>query len=440
MIAGLAAAVPDVDWESMGKFSIKNPAFVDITSFSDSDPFFLVSSFSGAPWGGGKVMVVPEITEHITGNDVKKMKEHNLNVGVDMQWPNDVKVIPDGVFDKGTRAIIIPDGFLVPGHSDGGIYIITIDNEDITKVTGTYTMAHNKDGYFYHMGSWVDMNKDGRKDFVTAKTNSKVDGGSLVWYEHPEGGLSADMAQWTEHVITTPGPDVGILVDETTFTDSIVVYAAQFFNEKFGVYRVSKKDGTLMDSYIIDDEILSAYSVNISYLNGDSQKYLMVNNHEKDEKTNGIWAYKMPSTKNMFKGPYEKTQIASTFKNAFNLFIPGMSPGFPYPMWPHAADESKAQRGHAPHIVIAGDGDYSCWIMTRTGDLTYDRDLILDAKGTVGALTWSDLDGDGWQELWMPNYDKNYVEVFRFFEKQDATVELSEEYAALPEAPLEILQ
>merc|ERR1712216_926856 len=145
----------------------------------------------------------------------------------------------------------------------------------------------------------------------------------------------------------------------------------------------------------------------------------MVNNHEKSADENGIWAYKIPSTKNSFKGPWEKTQIASHFVNAFNLFVPGMSPGFPYPFWPEAANESKAARGHAPNIVIAGDGDYSFWMMTKTGNLTYDRDLVKDAKGTVGALTWGDLDGDGWNELWMPNYDKNYVEVWRFFEKTD---------------------
>jgi len=31
--------------------------------------------------------------------------------------------------------------------------------------------------------------------------------------------------------------------------------------------------------------------------------------------------------------------------------------------------------------------------------------VIEDADGTVGALAFSDLDGDGWVEVWMPNYD-----------------------------------
>jgi hypothetical protein len=221
-----------------------------VTEFHDSDPFLLVSSFSGSPVGKGKVYVVPEITERVTGNTVSSLKEHTLKTGISLKWPNDIKLIPQGVFEE-NRSIIIPDGFLVPGHSDGGIYVVVIDDDDITEVTSHHTITHNKDGYFYHMGEWVDMNGDGRKDFVTAKSNAKADGGRLVWYEHPEGGLSAT-DEWVEHVVAE-GPDVGILVDQDSYSDSILVYAAEFFTEKVGVYRVSTKTGELITSRIIDD-------------------------------------------------------------------------------------------------------------------------------------------------------------------------------------------
>jgi len=92
-----------------------------------------------------------------------------------------------------------------------------------------------------------------------------------------------------------------------------------------------------------------------------------------------------------------------------------MSPGFPYDFYPKVSDATKSHV--KPHIVVAGDGDYTAHIMTSTGDLTFDLDDIKNEKGTVGALTWSDLDGDDWQELWVPNYDKSFVEVFKFMEK-----------------------
>jgi hypothetical protein len=250
MIASLAAAEADVDWTSMGQFKISNPAFLQVTQYHDSDPFLLVSSFSGSPIGKGKLYVIPEITEGVSNDTVDKLKEHQLETGLSLQWPNDVKLIPQGVFEE-NRAIVIPDGFLVPGHNHGGIYVVTIDDDDITKVTSNHTITHNTDGYFYHMGEWIDMNQDGRKDFVTAKSNDKADGGRLVWYEHPEGGLSST-DQWVEHHIVD-GPDVGILIDQTSYADSIIVYSAEFFTEKIGMYSVSTKDGTLEGTKIIDD-------------------------------------------------------------------------------------------------------------------------------------------------------------------------------------------
>ena len=65
--------------------------------------------------------------------------------------------------------------------------------------------------------------------------------------------------------------------------------------------------------------------------------------------------------------------------------------------------------------MVAGDGDHSAHCMTPTGEASefeYEDMIFADAKGTVGALAFSDLDGDGWQEVWMPNYDKSYVELF----------------------------
>jgi len=67
-----------------------------------------------------------------------------------------------------------------------------------------------------------------------------------------------------------------------------------------------------------------------------------------------------------------------------------------------------------PHIFVAGDGDQSAHDLYPTDvDFGYEEALIENAKGTVGALAFSDLDQDGWLELWMPNYDKSTMELFR---------------------------
>jgi hypothetical protein len=47
--------------------------------------------------------------------------------------------VPHDVF--GQNAIVVPDGFLVPGKSNGGIYIVTMDSKDVTKTTGTHKIS-----------------------------------------------------------------------------------------------------------------------------------------------------------------------------------------------------------------------------------------------------------------------------------------------------------
>ena len=77
-------------------------------------------------------------------------------------------------------------------------------------------------------------------------------------------------------------------------------------------------------------------------------------------------------------------------------------------------------KGHqAAHIVVAGDGDHTAHIMTPTDakNFKWDLDTIKEESGTVGALAWDDLDQDGWNELWVPDYDNSRIEVFKFSAK-----------------------
>lgn len=230
-----------------------------------------------------------------------------------------------------------------------------------------------------------------------------------MWFEHPEEGLEGT---WTEHVVTA-GPDIGIeVIEDGPYRHEIVVFAAQFFDGKVAMYRVSTTDGTLVDSRIIDADFPEAYTPVFADLNGDGQRDLMVNNHEEDDDLTGIWAYDMP--KNWMTGEYTKYQIASGFKNTFSLTVPQMSPGFPYPFYPQTMQEHHI--GNPAHILVAGDGDHTAHIMTPTDskNFIWERDTIKKMGGTVGAMTWADLDEDGWNEVWIPNYDDSKMEVFKF--------------------------
>jgi hypothetical protein len=183
------------------------------------------------------------------------------------------------------------------------------------------------------------------------------------------------------------------------------------------MHRISTVDGSLVQSKIIDDSlILSAYNVSLVDLNGDGTRELLVNNHETKNKLDGIWAYEFP--KDPMNDDWSRYTVASGFKNAFSLTVPNMSPGFAYAMYPNGYKE-----GERAHIMVAGDGDHSAHALYPTGDASlfeYENTIFDNAKGTVGCLAFSDLDNDGWTEIWMPNYDKSYIELWKLSAKSTA--------------------
>jgi hypothetical protein len=122
LLAAVAIATPDVAFESMGHFKLKHAAFPTVTKFEDSDKFLLCSSFGAL--SSGSVYVVPDVSDAVKSGDVSNLKSVQLKTPK-FEWPNDVQVIPQEVF--GYRAIMVPDGFLVPGKTNGGLYIITMD-------------------------------------------------------------------------------------------------------------------------------------------------------------------------------------------------------------------------------------------------------------------------------------------------------------------------
>lgn len=90
-----------------------------------------------------------------------------------------------------------------------------------------------------------------------------------------------------------------------------------------------------------------------------------------------------------------------------------MCPGFPYAVHPQVSNK----KGPA-HILVAGDGDFSAHLMRPNANGTFDRQLIKKIGGTVGSITYGDIDGDGWLEFFVPNYDNGYIEVYKFFDSE----------------------
>jgi len=90
--------------------------------------------------------------------------------------------------------------------------------------------------------------------------------------------------------------DVGIdMVEMSQYKHQVVVFCAQFFDQVLSVHRISTVDGSLVSSRVIDDStILDVYLAQYVDINGDGTKELLVNNHETDNSTNGIFQYSVP--------------------------------------------------------------------------------------------------------------------------------------------------
>ena len=131
-LAGVSVAQKDLVFTSQGHMKMKKPSFTNVGSFEGTDDFFVIASFG--PLTSGSISMVPGIKDAVIAGDASVLSSVKLDTG-SFEWPNNVEVVPSDVF--GERAIVVPDGFLVPGKSNGGVYLTTIDSTDVTKATGT---------------------------------------------------------------------------------------------------------------------------------------------------------------------------------------------------------------------------------------------------------------------------------------------------------------
>ena len=60
-LAAAAMASDPTSFTDAGQFKIKHPAFLTVSQWEESDPFLLVSSFSGVPGSHGSVQIVSDL-------------------------------------------------------------------------------------------------------------------------------------------------------------------------------------------------------------------------------------------------------------------------------------------------------------------------------------------------------------------------------------------
>eukprot|EP00521_Asterionellopsis_glacialis_P012193 CAMPEP_0195307400 /NCGR_PEP_ID=MMETSP0707-20130614/37699_1 /TAXON_ID=33640 /ORGANISM="Asterionellopsis glacialis, Strain CCMP134" /LENGTH=668 /DNA_ID=CAMNT_0040371651 /DNA_START=630 /DNA_END=2636 /DNA_ORIENTATION=- len=244
-------------------------------------------------------------------------------------WPNEVNSVPmqqldgsentdksdsssffphDSVKTKTMKeeledALLISDGFLVPGRDKGGLHVVR--NPGCSQSEWSICLTgENDDGWFYHRAVWVDLTGDGRKSILTARakrpsilkngrnrpSDTTASGASteteLVWLEHPkpdrideETGTPVDAdgtvfdpfsalnTPWKTRVLDV-GPDVMFAVaDLDTDDDTVEVIASQFFSRKLSLYSIQRGPEPYVSfRRIIDDKCGAAFGAILANL------------------------------------------------------------------------------------------------------------------------------------------------------------------------------
>ena len=235
-------------------------------------------------------------------------------------WPNEAGSVPNTIFDnqkakegkKSTStnsvekdyaalndALLVSDGFLVPGKDKGGLYLVKNPGNPDSEWTVCLTGGHHhmvgpetaNMGWFYHRSVWVDLTGDGRKSIMTARakvSNRFSTGGEsgnnmvetqLLWLEQPkpprhdtisgtpleEDGtifdpFSSRHLPWKSHVLSEGADVMFNIADLDTEDDTVEVIASHFFGHK--VTLTSIRRGTkpcIVFERTIDDKCGAAF-------------------------------------------------------------------------------------------------------------------------------------------------------------------------------------
>nr|CAD7258101.1 unnamed protein product [Timema shepardi] len=230
--------------------------------------------------------------------------------------------------------------------------------------------------YSYHHVEWVDVNKDGHTDAITARFTSPLIGSrekEFLWLENPGTG---EAEGWTQHIVVSDATDVyfKVLNLEAGGKTYQVVISSEFFNKQLTLrYAESGNmwtDPSVIKTVVIDDSIGESWGIEVTDINNDQNLEIVISSY--DGSVGSVYAYEIPSD---FRGK--------------------------------------------PYILVAGDDNGKHYILSPTSndadDWSYENNLLQDTSAaTTGSAIAKDLDGDGYSEIVAAGYSAGQVYVFSY--------------------------
>ncbi|XP_046577390.1 uncharacterized protein LOC124285231 isoform X2 [Haliotis rubra] len=402
-VATLAVAVNP---QKVGSFPVKNAAFTNIYRTVDrktnkTSYDLLITSFDGVPFSTDYAYIVRDVGRYM--DNVGGITPQTLTDKV--TWPNEISGVPQNVFNS--SMVAIPDGFLVPFKTKGGIKLVNISGSAVgapVRIT-----EESGEDWFYHRVQWVDMDNDGDYDALTCRARKPLFGseeGELLWYENPS--TPTVRPGWTPHVIAK-GPDVYFQYYrlKTPNGTRSCIFTAQFFTKSLSVYWT--ESGNWMNSgdvksKVIDNTIGAVFDVTVNDIGNDGYLDLLVTTNDA---TNGsVLAYEIPP--DFRTGTFPRHLLASGFKPRSE----GMGKGAPGSAYPIKYIVPPYKRP----FIVSGDDDGRAYVLLCTSyDWTYNLSPFLDVgQGTVGQITVEDVNEDYKLDIFVPAYDQGVVHVYQY--------------------------
>jgi hypothetical protein len=324
-------------------------------------------------------------------------------------WPNEARAAGVNLFS--TQGMLVSGGFLVPGKSTGAITFVPWSQPDSAQ-----PLTSAKKGWFYHRTEEWDVDGDGLKDIVTARSTMPMVGtpqGELLWLENP-GSASAESTPWQEHVIAS-GPDVHFRILPSEISPSLTIIATEFAKKRLTAFR--QQSSGEFERFILDDTLGAAFDVQLADLNADKQLDLVVTNHEGDAKAS-VYGYEFDPVSLKVKERHVLLTGIQTLQKAFKAASPGPVTAF----WPKNRSGVATQK---PWLLVSGDGSQKAHVLVpaepaKSQDWNYREHILWNPASTVGQSTVGDVDNDGLLELFIPAYDANKIAIFTIVPRQGA--------------------
>ncbi|XP_002124593.3 uncharacterized protein LOC100177500 [Ciona intestinalis] len=388
--------------ENTGQVSSNGAAVIDVG----------VSSFTGAVSVSDHVLSINGVQEYI------ETESFSLDTLTDqLHWPNEVSQVPDGIFNN--RVWAVASGFFLPGKDDGSIALMDVSDKSNTAPVIISNQAEGEK-WFYHRVLWMDMNKDGHLDAVTARaygTGAAAEASQLVWFENP--GFKYLTPSWQLHVLHEGTEDVAFRIHHMTLpggSTTPVIISAGFWSFELGLTWSATGDWEDASSirHMAVDNYGWYFDLQIVDVNMDGRLDVLCTTWSQLGSPGALLAYEIPD--DWQNEPWTRHVLQTGYKD---FPLPGSgSPGSATAFWPLASMESA---GVKPYVMVTGDDDGQGYVVTANtedpDDWTYSSVTIYsDGRGTVGAIAVGDVDGDGATEVFLPLYEKRSVRVMTYLQ------------------------